>query len=317
MQRRNFLAAAAVAAGFLNTQPDLLAGDSATKPVENILRFGLIADLHHNMFKRDQLARMTAFVDAANEAKPEFIIQLGDLCNPDVAPAVMEQWNRFAGPKHHVLGNHDMDKCDKDEALKSWGMQAPYYSFDLGGFHFVVLDKNNIRQDKETFEPYVKGNFYRAKSDAINSFDAKQLTWLADDLAKTTKPVFMFVHQPILATDLTMWGNSPEFLQVVDLHNWRAREKGSPAVVQAIFNGHDHVDTYALRNNVHYISVNSASYAYTSGAFFYEAPLFAFVTLTPNSLNIEGRTSTYTKGAPEKIRAEIPCRISSRELKLF
>ncbi len=57
----------------------------------------------------------------------------------------MTEWNRFSGPKYHVIGNHDMDVCDKQTIMAMWGMETRYYSFDTGEYHFVVMDRNFLR----------------------------------------------------------------------------------------------------------------------------------------------------------------------------
>ncbi|HAA77829.1 TPA: hypothetical protein DCE37_22205, partial [Candidatus Latescibacteria bacterium] len=59
------------------------------------VRFGIVSDVHK---------------DVMQEAKPDFILQLGDFCTP--IPQNLEFltiWNRFSGPRYHVIGNHDMD----------------------------------------------------------------------------------------------------------------------------------------------------------------------------------------------------------------
>ena len=54
-----------------------------------------------------------------------------------------------------------MDLCSKQEAFDFWGMDSkkPYYSFDFGSFHFVILDPNNILKN-DKYIPYHKGNYY-------------------------------------------------------------------------------------------------------------------------------------------------------------
>jgi hypothetical protein len=286
----------------------------AAKPI----RVGFITDLHHALFGKDQAFRLKAFIDHALATPTDFILQGGDFCYPTGCPAILAEWNRYPGDKFHVLGNHDMDKCDKATIMKLWGMPAPYYSFDRGGFHFVVLDRNNFRKDN-AIVAYNKGNWgYRKTPADLNCCDEAQLTWLADDLKKTDKPTVVWAHQPLIATDNPGdIGNGNEILDLFDAANFAAvQATGRPKVVAAFF-GHDHNDLYGERNGVHYVLLNSASYAYTSaGASFYQDSLFAFVTFDPaGKITIEGTRSTYgPKGAPDKVRMRIPPRISDRSL---
>jgi predicted phosphodiesterase len=269
--------------------------------------------------------RLQAFIDSANQSKPNFIIQCGDFCYPETCPAIMAEWNKFDGPKYHVLGNHDMDKCDKAAIMKLWGMENRYYSFDCGepggGFHFVVLDRNcfHLQGDKK-IQDYSHGNWGKAGPGNINCIDDEQLAWMVDDLEKTDKPTVVWIHQPLIATDgPNEIGNGQLIIDAFDVANFKAREKtGFPKVIACFF-GHDHNDLYAERNGVHYVLLNSASYAYTSeGASFYQDPLFAFLTLDPaGQISIEGKATEYgPKQASEKVRMRIPPKISSRKLAL-
>ena len=64
-------------------------------------------------------------------------------------PAYRDLWNSFAGGKHHVIGNHDMDRYTYEEYTQGMDMSGRYYSFDQGDFHFIVLDGNNLFDGKE------------------------------------------------------------------------------------------------------------------------------------------------------------------------
>ena len=323
INRRDLLYSIGATGVLLSAKSLCFATDPATqlangKPV----RVGVITDLHHMLFKRDQIFRLTAFIDAAILSKPDFILQCGDFCYPDGAPAVMAEWNKFTGPKYHVLGNHDMDKCDKPTIMKLWGMENRYYSFDQGGFHFIVLDRNcfhTAADDK--MQDYSHNNWQKGGKGNISCIDDEQLAWLIDDLDKTDKPTVIWVHQPLVATNWTSdIGNGQRIVDAFDHANFKATEKTGRQKVIAVFFGHDHDDLYAQRNGVHYILLNSASYAYTEpeGASFYKDPLFAFVNFDPaGKVTIEGRSTTYgPKPAPDRVRMLFQPKIRSRQLQI-
>lgn len=112
------------------------------------------------------------------------------------------QWGVFHGamaqsklPVRHVLGNHDIFGWGVKETPKStlgYGkalaldqlkLTRPYYSFDAGGWHFVVLDSMTRRELSYT------GNL-----------GAEQTEWLSADLhAAAGKPIIVFSHIPFLA----------------------------------------------------------------------------------------------------------------------
>jgi len=99
-------------------------------------------------------------------------------------------------PWKAVLGNHDIwawgiENFDekttgygKASALDHLQMKQPYYSFDAGGWHFVILDSMSRRQHGY-----------------LGQIDPQQLEWLQGDLAAVapTTPTILFSHIPILA----------------------------------------------------------------------------------------------------------------------
>jgi hypothetical protein len=149
--RRSFLGLSTLAAIDTTRSAEPSTGKSFT--------FGFITDVHHGTHGKDQQARIRAFVDAAIARNPDFIIQCGDFCcakgGLDSCRGFLAEWNRFPGPKHHVIGNHDCDFQSKEELLKAWGIPNRYYSFDACPIHFVVLDRNHfIGEDGKTVAYY-------------------------------------------------------------------------------------------------------------------------------------------------------------------
>lgn len=53
---------------------------------------------------------------------------------------VGEVFSKISAPKHYVLGNPCIDMLTKDEFLVGVGKRESFYSFDVQGGHFVVLD---------------------------------------------------------------------------------------------------------------------------------------------------------------------------------
>ncbi len=75
-----------------------------------------------------------------------------------------------------MIGNHEMDGgTSMDKALTIREMKNSYYSFEMKGFKFIVLDGNDKQNSNE------KG--YRSY------MGEKQLTWLRSELNDATKPV--------------------------------------------------------------------------------------------------------------------------------
>lgn len=280
------------------------------------LRFGLISDLHHLQFGQDEVPRLKSFMDEVVKTKPDFIIQCGDFCRAQKSDGIMAEWNRFDGPKYHVLGNHDMDLCSKETIMKFWDMPKRYYSFDQGGYHFVVMDRNFLKKDDGTLVDYNTSNWGPLPAPKRSFTDKEQLNWLKEDLAAAKFPVVVLMHQPVFLSDyFDEIGNADEILKIFDQANFNAKKRGRIAKVTAVFMGHDHDDRYGERNGVHYFIVNSASYVYQGRAHFYNESLFAFVTLDPKGeMTVEGRSTTYRTGTPEDIQITFPSKISDRDL---
>ena len=70
------------------------------------------------------------FIDAAEEVPDE----LAYLAKLEAAYA------KFRGDRHYVLGNHCCWTLTKPQFFDHCGAKRPFYSFDRGGFHFVILD---------------------------------------------------------------------------------------------------------------------------------------------------------------------------------
>ncbi|WP_339709193.1 metallophosphoesterase [uncultured Kriegella sp.] len=321
--RRNFmtkfgLGAAAMGLGNINSfafAPRVGAEVTKSKPV----RIGFITDVHHG-FCKDGLERLEKFIDDASQRELDFIIQGGDFCHPTPeGKECIDLWNSYPGEKYHVLGNHDMDKGTKQQAIDFFGMQSNYYSFDKGDFHFVVMDGNYIMEDGE-YKDYGNANFY-IEQQRRSLVNPEQIEWLKEDLAKTDKQCIIISHQ---AFDEIWdgWSSPSRFAvrKVIDDANNRTDFQK----VIACFCGHHHVDDHSFINNVHYFQMNSASYFYVGSGYgsddsraMYEDSLFAYLTLDPTgSIHIEGKESKFVRPTPlEKNHPDAPrlsASISSR-----
>lgn len=262
------------------------------------LCLGVIADLHHGLAPR-AIERLEEFMSAVRLRKPEAILQLGDFnFGPTRGEECMDLWRTFNGPRYHVLGNHDMDFASKETMVQNWQMPGRYYSFDLGGFHAVVLDRNNLKADAG-FIPYSEANFY-VDASLRGHADTVQLNWLREDLATTALPVIIFVHQG-LGLPTSMSGASRAIEAVLEEHN--RKQEGNPVV--ACFCGHHHIDRYTRKNGIHYVWINSASYYWVGEEYGRMAPysraLYTFITLHANGvIEIEASQAEWEAPSPSE-----------------
>ncbi len=275
----------------------------ATSGTPRPLRFGVITDIHQDIM-HDGIERISAFVEAMNEARPDFIIQLGDFCIPhERNREFLKAWNRFNGPRHHVLGNHDMDGgFTREQAVAFLGMPARYHAFRQHGIQFVVLDGNDPGGSATGYKRYI---------------GPEQRDWLASILNTGSEPVVIFIHQ---ALDHPSGIENREEIREL-LARPRLRD-GSPRVL-AVFCGHHHQDWTHTLSGTHHLQINSASYQWVGDKYAhdsyppdvlqshpdlrmtcpYQDPLWTLVTLDlyVGRLLAEGRSSTWVGLSPAEL----------------
>ena len=254
------------------------------------------------------------------------MIQLGDFSLPHKQnQPFLDVWNEYEGPKYHVLGNHDTDHgFTKDQTMDWWGMSGRYYSFDLHGWHFVVLDGND--KNPGNWNGYVR---YVAQ---------EQREWLSRDLAATSAPTMIFSHQ-MLESDGGV-ANSGEVRAVLEKANQDAGWKK----VHSCLCGHHHTDGLTEIAGIRYIQINSMSYKWVGGGGNkrhrfakhveqaypwvshtapYRDPLYTMLTLDPESgsMSIEGKETEFIPPTPEEMNLPSADRmlpiIAARELKIL
>jgi len=263
----------------------------------------------------DALQRLDAFLQEASGRTLDFILQGGDFCHPTAAATpFVQRWNQYQGERYHVLGNHDMDLGTKEEVMNCWGMKEKYYSFDKGGFHFIVLDCNYILKDGK-YTDYAKSNYYidQQNRDLIHP---EQIEWLKEDLEKTDKQSIIISHQ---AFDEIWDGWSVPNRHLVRKVIDDANNRTDFQKVIACFCGHHHVDDHSYINKVHYFQMNSASYYYVGDGFgsagpkaVYKDPVYAFVTIDPSGkIIIEGKQSRFMAPTPTETRHPDAPRLSA------
>lgn len=257
-------------------------------------KMGLIADLHFGLAP-DARVRLEAFMQRVLDVRPSGILQLGDFNFGVDAEECMQVWGQFSGPCYHVLGNHDMDKASKGRLVDYWEMPDRFYSFDLNGWHFVVLDRNHIRTEDGQYLAYKNGNFY--VDERLRGYaDPEQLEWLEEDLKRSELPTAVFCHQGLGMSSQLDSRSAAGRIETVLLNANRGQRK-----IHACFCGHHHVDRYNFRNEIHYVWINSASYYWVGNQYgrmaAYTDPLFTFLTFYSNG-DIEVAPSRSNWAAP-------------------
>lgn len=215
LSRRDLLRlGAAAAAGLAGAELALaepsISSKTPTAGRKRSLRIGHLTDVHVQPELEAERGMAAALHHVQSQKdKPDILFNGGDalmdLCAVDKARATAQWkcWNDTLKREcsmriEHCIGNHDIwgfvksesgctgseDHYGKTWAVDAFGIGRPFRSFDLAGWHFVVLDST-----------FPKGESYVAQ------LDEEQFSWLEDDLGKTntTTPVLVLSHIPILS----------------------------------------------------------------------------------------------------------------------
>lgn len=216
------------------------------------LKVGLITDLHYadkpaagSRHYRDTEDKLAEAGQKLAAEKPNFIVELGDFI--DAADAIKTElswlkrinksYSAICRQRHYVLGNHCVHTLTKQEFLGGVERRKSYYSFDAGGFHFVVLD-SCFRSDGV---PYGRKNFKWTDP----NIPAAELDWLKADLKATTKKTIVFAHQRLDVKNSHGVKNAASVRKVLE----------ASGKVMAVFQGHSHKNDYKDISGIHYCTL--------------------------------------------------------------
>ena len=227
-----------------------------------LLRFGIVTDIHYakrsmngSRYYEESLIKLKECINLMNKKRVHFLIELGDFKDQQKKASeksslyflqcIEAVFSTFKGPRYHVLGNHDMDSLSKQQFLAhientGIGKKESYYSFDLNGFHFVILDANY----KADGTNYDHGNFHWRDA----SLPQKELNWLKKDIAKTSKPIIIFIHQPIGFKQIDLFVTNGRIIRQILTKSKK---------VLAVFQGHYHPGGYSYINGIHYYTLKA------------------------------------------------------------
>lgn len=302
--------------------------DDAGQPA---VRFGISTDLHIGKAIGGE-AKLRAYVEAMKQWNPDFLVDLGDLATPSVygrprtwPEAHDDQLERLRQcwatirevpcPVYPTLGNHCVgwirggdeqlrgedlqpgqhpgEDITKQEWLSVTGMSGRYYSFDHGGYHFIVLDANNT-VTPEDLTPEQAAAIPPERLDDVYCIDAAQLAWLADDLeSHRAAPKIIFCHQELVGTPKLPPPGSDEPLSARpgkprgDIVNAEQvcrlfRDDGN---VLASLHGHKHSSGWTKRDGTYYITLGELGSVRSRTG---DGPTYSKATLSGNTLDIEG-----------------------------
>jgi predicted phosphodiesterase len=221
---------------------------------EPLVKIGMVTDLHYAdkppAGSRHYRETLRKFEEAAQQFARDdvtFVVELGDFIDSadslEAEKVYLGSINkRFAaapGQHHYVLGNHCVSALTKAEFLGIVGQPKSYYSFDVAGYHFIVLDAC-FRSDGE---PYGRKNF--EWTDA--NIPAAEVEWLGSDLEKTPHKTVAFIHQRLDVEGSYGVKNAAEVRRVLE----------KSGKVLAVFQGHHHRNDLKEVGGIHYCTLSA------------------------------------------------------------
>jgi 3',5'-cyclic AMP phosphodiesterase CpdA len=223
------------------------------------LTLGIVTDLHFGpeahwggklrklTHRAGELAR--AFVRRMNdEVHPDLVVNLGDDIEDESREADLARYGECQAilrtahaPLVNVAGNHDLIHLNRDDLAHFWQRSGPlYYSFDKGGWHFVVLHTIE-KQDVEIRVPQ------------------PELEWLRADLAGASAPAVVLMHHSASEQSLddSRWWPGRAHLALVKERAELRRIFEESGRVRAVFNGHLHWNHLDVIGGIPYVTVQS------------------------------------------------------------
>jgi len=295
VSRRDMLLTAGATAGFALAGP--APADAAPQPRRRTVRIAHLTDIHVQPELRagEGMAHCLAQVHALPD-RPDAIFLGGDLVMDAMGAdwtrtkSQWDVWSRVLRENCKIrveacIGNHDVwgwnrprsgasgnePLYGKKAAQEQLGLAERFRSFDLGGWHVVVLDST-----------FPKGDGYTAR------LDDAQREWLAGDLKATPpeRPVLVLSHIPILCGCAFLDGNNEKSGDWVVPGAWMHTDARAikdlfhqHRNVRVCLSGHIHLRDRLEYNGVTYLCNGAVCGGWWKGDYQETKPGFALVDL--------------------------------------
>jgi 3',5'-cyclic AMP phosphodiesterase CpdA len=271
------------------------ANGAAGKNAGQALRVAHLTDIH----LRDMLDAPRHFTDCLHHVqrldKPvDLILNGGDIVfdmNKENMAMIDAQWKLVKGimrsecslPVHYALGNHDIWWNEQDRGQVVYGkkysmdqleLEKAYYSFDKGGWKFIVLDSVHLDVDDTWY---------------IGKLGDEQFGWLEKELDATDPrtPVLVLSHIPILTSTVLVEDNIVNRWEVLggQMHTDTAKIISlfyRHPNVKVCLSGHIHLRERLVYDNLTFLCNGAVSGAWWKGLNRETAPGYGVIDLYPD-----------------------------------
>ena len=159
------------------------------------VRICVVADIHHgkpSATKRGDtaLGLMDEFAAFTRDAKPDFILDLGDRISDEnretdlvLAREIAETFKPLGAPVHHINGNHDRDYMEVSDNEEILGQPLQSMTFDIGDWRIALW-----RADSKIVRGPDYSGFVLREAD---------LLWLSRTAQAADRPLLVVSHVPV------------------------------------------------------------------------------------------------------------------------
>ncbi len=228
------------------------------------VRICIVSDIHHGTpttTKRGDtaLGLMDEFVRFTNDAKPDFVVDLGDrISDMDrdtdlrLEREVAEAFKPITSPIHHINGNHDRDYLEVSDNEEILGQSLENTTFDIDGWRIVLW-----RADSKIMRSPEHSGFVLRETD---------LVWLSRVAQTADRPLLVMSHVPISGHAQT--GNY-YFERNPESSTYPMAERARAALSQArvpvtCIAGHVHWNTITTVDGITHLTQQSLTESFTT-----------------------------------------------------
>jgi 3',5'-cyclic AMP phosphodiesterase CpdA len=295
MDRRQWIEKAGFSGAALASVPfHIIESDRSEPTAERAWRIAHFTDPHlHEGKDAAAWTRSCLQVLHSMDDQPDVIFNGGDAINDALNQEeedVLSQWEiwneirdeEISLPLVHCIGNHDVwglpeasndPRYAKNWAVKELGLSNRYYDFEQNGWHFIVLDSTQTRED---------GSWYTAR------LDEEQFHWLERQLDEidSSRPIFIFSHIPIVSAASFFDGKNEETGDWIIPGQWVHIDARRIVElfhkhenVKVCISGHLHLLDKVVYNDITYYCNGAVSGNWWKGSYHQTPPGFALINL--------------------------------------
>ena len=280
---------------------------AATDAVGGELKLVFFSDVHARTEWGTPEALSLA-ADAINAEEPDLIIACGDLITDGFqssAETVAPRWHTYMqfhdaleADTYAVLGNHDLVAAIPEDGTEAsidprgifrekFGLDQTYYSFDAGGYHFMVLDSINVLGEKAKYQGLI---------------GPEQMAWIRDDLGKVANdtPIVVALHIPLLTAfyQATSGGTASTPVGRVIVNNVDVFDLFRDHNLLLVLQGHLHVKELLRWKDTTFINGGALSGKWWRGSYFDTPEGYNVVTLKGNEIDWEFKSYGWVARRP-------------------